>query len=213
MFCISHAAILLVFHAGENARVVPQYPSQIGEAYPGPGLLVFLMLLTELNSFFHELWGNALGFRKVSPTVSPRKTYGGLIGGILSTILVAVIVGPPLTLLDIPRSLIAGLLIGMAGFAGDLCVSALKRDLKIENFGSTLPGAWRCAGPNRFFDLYGAIVLSLCLLLLRMTNKILRMMFLCIGGSSTNDHCVGDQHPSSRIASGTRSGHHRCQSQ
>ena len=29
---------------------------------------------------------------------------------------------------------------GIAGFAGDLCVSALKRDLKIENFGATLPG-------------------------------------------------------------------------
>jgi phosphatidate cytidylyltransferase len=54
--------------------------------------------------------------------------------------LVAVIIGPALTLLDTPRALVAGLLIGIAGFAGDLCVSALKRDLKIENFGATLPG-------------------------------------------------------------------------
>lgn len=140
VFCISHTAILLVFQASEAPRVAPDYPSLIGKTYPGPGLLVLLMLLTQLNSFFHELWGNALGFTKVSPTVSPRKTYGGLIGGVLSTILVAVIVGPALTLLDTPRALIAGLLIGVAGFAGDLCVSALKRDLKISNFGATLPG-------------------------------------------------------------------------
>ncbi len=120
VYCLSHSAILLVFHASDAPRVAPQYPSALGESFPGPGLFVLLLLLTELNDFFHELWSNALGFRKVSPTVSPRKTYGGLIGGTLSTMLVAVIVGPWLTLLDTPRAFIAGLLIAVAGFAGDL---------------------------------------------------------------------------------------------
>lgn len=140
VYCLSHTAILLVFHVGETPRIAPQFPSPLGQSFPGPGLFVLLLLLTELNDFFHELWGNAVGFRKVSPTVSPRKTYGGLIGGTLSTMLVAVIVGPWLTLLDTPRALLAGLLIAVAGFAGDLCMSALKRDLKIQNFGATLPG-------------------------------------------------------------------------
>lgn len=140
VFCLSHVAILLVFHVGDAPRIAPQYPSPIGKAFPGPGLYVLLILLTELNDFFHEVWGNALGFRKVSPTVSPRKTYGGLIGGAFSTVLFAVIIGPSLTLLDTPRAFIAGLLIAVAGFAGDLCMSALKRDLKIDNFGATLPG-------------------------------------------------------------------------
>ena len=124
VFCLSHMAILLVFQPSEESRITPQVPSEIGKQFVGPGLLVFLILLTELNDFFHEVWGNALGFTKVSPTVSPRKTYGGLFGGAASTILVAVIIGPWLTLLDIPRSLIAGLLIASAGFAGDLCMSA-----------------------------------------------------------------------------------------
>ena len=41
---------------------------------------------------------------------------------------------------DAPRALLAGVVIAFAGFAGDLCMSAIKRDLKIKNFGATLPG-------------------------------------------------------------------------
>jgi phosphatidate cytidylyltransferase len=63
-----------------------------------------------------------------------------LLGGVLSTIVMAVAIGPHITLLDSYRALLAGIIIGVAGFAGNLCVSALKRDLKIDNFGATLPG-------------------------------------------------------------------------
>jgi phosphatidate cytidylyltransferase len=50
------------------------------------------------------------------------------------------LIGPHITLLDTRRALLAGIIISVAGFAGDLCLSALKRDLKIDNFGATLPG-------------------------------------------------------------------------
>jgi phosphatidate cytidylyltransferase len=76
----------------------------------------------------------------VAPSVSPGKTYVGLIGGLLTTIAFATLVGPRITLLDTNRALIAGIIIAIAGFAGDLCMSALKRDLKIKDFGATLPG-------------------------------------------------------------------------
>ncbi len=77
---------------------------------------------------------------KVAPRVSPGKTYAGLVGGVATTIVFAMIVGPRLTLLDAPTSMMAGTLIGVAGFAGDRCLSAVKRDLKIKDFGATLPG-------------------------------------------------------------------------
>jgi phosphatidate cytidylyltransferase len=140
VFSLSHAAFLLVLQPGDSARIVAEYPSDIARAYPGPGLLLFLVLMTELNDIFQYLWGKTLGGRKVAPTVSPAKTYAGFVGGILTTIVVAALVGPRLTLLDAPRSLIAGVIIAFAGFLGDLCMSALKRDLKIKDFGATLPG-------------------------------------------------------------------------
>jgi phosphatidate cytidylyltransferase len=140
VFCISHAAFLMKFKVSSAPLIEPHYPSLVGQAFPGPGLLVFLLLTTEMNDIFEKFWGKALGVHRLAPTINRRRTDAGLIGGAMSTILLALIIGPLLTLMDIPRALIAGLLIAVAGFAGDLCMSALKRDLKIQNFGATLPG-------------------------------------------------------------------------
>jgi phosphatidate cytidylyltransferase len=41
----------------------------------GAGLLLYLVLLTEFNDVFQFLWGRAIGRRKVTPTVSPGKTW------------------------------------------------------------------------------------------------------------------------------------------
>lgn len=140
VFSLSHAAYLLVVPAGDSPRFVPAYPSSVAEQYPGVGLLVFLVLMTELNDIFQFIWGKTLGKRKVAPTVSPGKTYAGLFGGVITTVALAAWIGPRLTLLDAPRAMLAGIIIAVAGFAGDLCMSALKRDLKIKDFGATLPG-------------------------------------------------------------------------
>ena len=142
VFSLSHAAILLVFQPGDivTPRLAGEFPSKIGQAFPGPGLLLFLVLMTELNDIFQYLWGKTLGRRKVAPTVSPGKTYAGFIGGVATTIVIAMLIGPRLTLMDWQRSLIAGAIIAFAGFVGDLCMSALKRDLGIKDFGATLPG-------------------------------------------------------------------------
>ena len=140
VFSLSHAAFLLMFQVAPSPRVAAVFPSEAAIVYPGAGLLLFLVLLTELNDIFQYIWGKSLGKRKVAPTVSPGKTYAGLIGGVATTIVFAVVVGPRLTIMDDARSLMAGVIIGMAGFAGDLCMSALKRDLKIKDFGATLPG-------------------------------------------------------------------------
>ena len=140
VFSLSHAAFLLVMPVGQSPRFSPAYTSDVAAAYPGPGLLIFLILMTELNDIFQYIWGKSLGKRKVAPTVSPGKTYAGLIGGVLTTVIMAALIGPRITLLDTQRAVLAGIIIAVAGFAGDLCISALKRDLKIKDFGATLPG-------------------------------------------------------------------------
>ena len=128
VYSISHAAFLLALPPAGNP------------AAGGAGLLLYLVLLTEGNDVAQFLWGKALGRRKVIPRVSPNKTWEGLIGGIATTVVLGLALAPFLTPLDRPHALAAGLLIGLAGFAGDLTVSALKRDLGIKDSGTMLPG-------------------------------------------------------------------------
>ncbi len=106
----------------------------------GAGLVLFLVALTEFNDVMQYVWGKSLGRNKVLPTVSPGKTWAGLIGGVLSTALLAALLAPWLTPLHGWQGLGAGLLIGVAGFLGDVSISAIKRDLGIKDSGSLLPG-------------------------------------------------------------------------
>lgn len=137
VFSLSHTAMLLRFRVGDSPRVVPDV---VTIALPGTALLIFLVLLTQFNDVAQFIWGKSFGRIRVVPTVSPGKTLAGLLGGIGSTMLLAAALGPWLTILDFKRSLIAGAIIAVSGFAGDVSISAMKRDLGIKDSGSMLPG-------------------------------------------------------------------------
>lgn len=86
--------------------------------YRGGALLVlFLLALTESNDIAQYLWGKSCGRRKVVSKVSPGKTLEGLMGGVITTMIASLIIGPLLTPLDTLQALLAGLLIGISGFA------------------------------------------------------------------------------------------------
>jgi phosphatidate cytidylyltransferase len=127
VFGISHVAALLNFPVANPKG-------------GGPGLVLYLVFLTQFNDVAQYLWGKSLGRRKAMPTVSPGKTVEGLVGGVATTVLLAWLLAPYLTPLDTPRSIAAGLLIGTSGFIGDVVISALKRDLGIKDSGTLLPG-------------------------------------------------------------------------
>lgn len=128
VFSLSHLAFLLVLPQA-------QYPQ-----VSGPGLVLFLLLLTELNDVAQFCWGKLLGRHKISPTVSPNKTVEGFVGGVVTTVLLSVLLAPWLTPFSVCDALLAGALIAVAGFFGDLSLSALKRDLGIKDSGNLLPG-------------------------------------------------------------------------
>jgi len=128
VFSLSHMAYLLVL------------PQPVGAFYSGATLLLFLVLLTQLNDIAQYLWGKSLGNKKIVPKVSPNKTWAGFLGGVATTVLLSTLIAPYLTPLTTQESLLAGLLIGVTGFIGDVVISALKRDIGVKDSGSMLPG-------------------------------------------------------------------------
>lgn len=128
VFGISHIAYLLVLPQDKNPGA------------GGAGLVLFLVFLTQFNDVAQYIWGNLLGRHKIIPRVSPHKTWEGFLGGVATTTLLAFILSRWLTPLTAQTALVAGVLISVAGFVGDVTISALKRDIGVKDTGTLLPG-------------------------------------------------------------------------
>lgn len=127
VFALSHTAMLLA--AGPSA----------GPA-GGAGLLLFLVALTQFNDVAQFTWGKLFGRHKIVPKVSPNKTWEGFLGGFGSTMVVAALAGPFLTPMPFYYAALAGGMIAIAGFLGDVTISAFKRDLGVKDSGGLIPG-------------------------------------------------------------------------
>ncbi len=127
IFCISHLAALASLGVINN---------QAGSM----GLVLFVLFLTQFNDVMQYISGKQFGKHKIIPKVSPNKTWEGFIGGLLSTALLAALLGTLLTPMTWWFSTIAGGLIAIMGFIGDVVISAVKRDLSIKDSGQLIPG-------------------------------------------------------------------------
>ena len=81
-----------------------------------------------------------MGHRLLCPAISPAKTAEGCLGGVVMTLLVAVLAGTVLPGLSAGRRIILGAVVAAGATAGDLVFSCIKRRLGIKDFASTLPG-------------------------------------------------------------------------
>lgn len=148
--------ILLVWGTGHVVMYYDTLPPDAGGAGPA-GWIVFVVLLTEMNDIGQAVTGRMFARRHahhVTPRVSPRKTWEGLLGGIAVTMTLTMALAPWLTDLDevtptlgsftveSPSLLAAalGLLIAVGGFLGDINMSALKRAAGKKDAGHLLGG-------------------------------------------------------------------------
>jgi phosphatidate cytidylyltransferase len=106
----------------------------------GIGLVLALLFLTELNDVAQFICGKLIGGPKIVPKVSPKKTWAGFVGGVLVTTAVSAAVTPLLTPLSVELALLVGAVIAVAGFAGDVTMSAIKRDLGLKDTSALIPG-------------------------------------------------------------------------
>lgn len=125
VFSLSHTAMLLSFG------------TKLGYA---AGPLLFLVALTQFNDVAQFTWGKLFGKHKILPKVSPKKTWEGFLGGLATTVCVAALGGPYLTPMNLTWSALAGGIIAVAGFLGDVTISACKRDLGVKDTSTLIPG-------------------------------------------------------------------------
>ena len=136
VYCLSHAYFLFEL----PISTVPW----VGNA----GWFLYLILLTEVNDIAQALVGRRFGKTKLTPRISPNKSLEGLLGGLVVTMMLAILIAPWLTTLMHDRSWVVGglfalltaTLISLCGFLGDINKSGIKRDVGVKDSGTLLPG-------------------------------------------------------------------------
>ncbi len=106
----------------------------------GFGYFVFLAMCVAMNDIFAFTVGKSMGRKKLSAIISPGKTWEGLAGGMLGSILAACIFAYCVADIGLSNLIVMTLLISIIAPIGDLIVSAIKRDMNVKDCGTLMPG-------------------------------------------------------------------------
>ncbi|MEI6421978.1 MAG: phosphatidate cytidylyltransferase, partial [Lentisphaerota bacterium] len=118
-------------------------------SYEGRKLLLFLIAVTKSGDIGAYLVGVSSsklmprGNHKIIPSISPKKSWEGTIGGLVFSIAVAILMLgmlPPSCHFTFTVAIFLGIILFIGGFAGDLAESALKRTAGVKDSGKIIPG-------------------------------------------------------------------------
>ena len=113
----------------------------------------YLYLLKEMGDFhalilLFSIWasdtgayalGKSIGKHKLVPTISPNKTYEGLLGAVIGSMIIFLVAHQYLGM-TLTESSIAGFITGILGQTGDILESAGKRACNVKDSSSLIPG-------------------------------------------------------------------------
>lgn len=172
---------VIVFHFGKenmgNIALVYMTAFYVIGAYsamvvlrntPEIGRFLFLipLVFAWTTDTFAYFCGRLFGKHKLIPSVSPKKTVEGAIGGAVFCALAAGLYGLIIQKAfgvapNYPVLLISGLAIAVVSQIGDLVMSAIKRQFGVKDYGKMLPGH---GGLLDRFDSSIAVTILLCVI-------------------------------------------------
>jgi len=139
VYCLSHAPAILTL----NLTTADKTPWTIGTDAPIPGskasVLFFFVLMVQLNDVFQYMWSQLLGKHVIAPQINASRTWEGFIGGALSTMLVGMLLSWATPFGLYWAGPIAGA-VALAGFAGSMTMSGIKRDRGVKDYGTLVSG-------------------------------------------------------------------------
>lgn len=154
LFALVYLPLMLSYFV----RIIGAYTN---DAYPYAGVLFFIwvVIVTKLCDTGALLTGMAIGKHKMTPVISPKKTWEGVAGGIVTSALISALFAwlfsnllpPSFT----PRfAALVALPLAVLGVIGDLVESIIKRRADIKDSGNLAPGI------GGMFDLTDSLILT-----------------------------------------------------
>ncbi len=153
VYSLSYAPALLTmepFHEVQNdalvSGIIPMDDELItnsaatAPATPFFHLLFFFMIIVQFGDAFQYLWSQISSRHVIAPNINGTKTWESLFGGAITTALLGVCLW---FMTPFPKWWQAGLtamVVSLIGFAGNMTMSAIKRDRGVSGYGSLIQG-------------------------------------------------------------------------
>ncbi|MCD8199932.1 MAG: phosphatidate cytidylyltransferase [Coriobacteriaceae bacterium] len=188
--------MLIRFFIDDNDTIVDVALSIFGYLYCGLTLVGFLMIRSELPGFqggllalmvLISIWlndaaayvgGSLYGRHLFSPKISPKKTWEGVITGVVCCTIIWALI--PLVVPDCGfgyvYAIICGVICGIVGIMGDLTESHIKRSFHTKDSGNLMPGHGGLLDRSDsliFVSVVGYVLLSLPFILQELFGVVL----------------------------------------
>jgi phosphatidate cytidylyltransferase len=110
-------------------------------------MLAITILVPKCNDVAAFFAGTFIGRTKMTPHLSPKKTWEGFAGGMIGGTLISVVVTLVASYFDVTifrggalEAIAFGIALGVAGVLGDLAESLIKRDCQTKDASKDIPG-------------------------------------------------------------------------
>lgn len=132
-------SLMICVYSLSHMAMLFNFPARSDFSAGNLGLVLYLVFVSQFNDILQFCFGKAFGKNKIIPKISPNKTWEGFLGGFFGTMITAYVFSF-LTFFNWWQALVMGAVLSIAGFAGDLNISAIKRDLEIKDLGNMIEG-------------------------------------------------------------------------
>jgi phosphatidate cytidylyltransferase len=138
--------VALTLFAVAYLGLLASFLAQLRWVHPDAGRTSLILALTifvpkcgDIGAFFA---GTFFGRHKMTPILSPKKTWEGAAGGVLASVLVAVGLSfaGPVFRHGVAEAVAFGVVVCVAGVLGDLAESLVKRDGQSKDAAASIPG-------------------------------------------------------------------------
>ena len=154
-FSILYTAIpfsMLPFSAFSQTGLESLLPHN--QAMFSPGIIIGFFLLIWANDTGAYLAGVSFGRHKLFERISPKKSWEGFFGGVVSSVIAAWFLSGWLGVVDRTHWIIIAVIVSVAGTYGDLVESMLKRSTGVKDSGTVMPGH------GGFLDRFDSAIIS-----------------------------------------------------